>query len=219
MSEIWKTYKNGYYEISNLGKVRNTETGKLLSGSIQNNGYKIFHLRKENNEHQLCHRLVAMTFIPNSENKEQVNHINGNKLDNRVKNLEWTTAQENMTHSFKMGLQPKGQKEIYCFTLNGDFINKYESGADISKNTQYRGDTILKVCKNSHIAYNLWWTYSPTFDRKYSIKAINKETKEEFLFYTAKECSKIVGVSEGTISTCANSKRQHSKYEFIKMKI
>ena len=71
--EIWKTYKTGYYEVSNLGRVRNSKNKNILNGSTMKNGYKMFHLRLENNEHQLGHRMVAMLFIDNPNCKEQVN--------------------------------------------------------------------------------------------------------------------------------------------------
>ncbi|MEG1726151.1 MAG: HNH endonuclease [Anaerovoracaceae bacterium] len=183
------------------------------------NGYVMYHLRKENDEYQLGHRLVAMLFINNPENKEQVNHINGVKTDNHVENLEWNTPQENMFHSFKTGLQKQEMREIYCFSLSGEFIGKFKSGADISRTTSYNGGTIGRVCKASNIAYGLWWTYSNTFDRKPTIKAIHRKTKQEKLYYTQKDCCNEYGLSPTSMSRYANGHRQHPEYEFIKMKI
>jgi hypothetical protein len=219
MEEIWKKYKSGFYEVSNMGRVKNTKTEQILKGTIMRNGYVMYHLRCENDEHQLGHRLVALLFIDNPLQKEQVNHINGIKTDNRIENLEWTTAQENMEHSFVNGLQSREMKTIFCFTLNGDFIAKYKSSAEITKTTQFDGGSILQACKASHIAYNLWWTFSETFDRLPLIKSINKMTLEEQLFYTQKDCCEEYNISPASMSRYVNNKRQHPLYEFIKMKI
>ncbi len=86
------------YKISEQGIVTNIKTGHELRGSINNCGYRRVQL--SNRKRYFVHRLVAEEFIPNPETKPQVNHINGNKLDNRVENLEWCTASENQQHRF-----------------------------------------------------------------------------------------------------------------------
>ena len=89
MEEIWKTVKgyNGYYQVSNTGKVRNPN--KVLTPNVGvKNGYVYVTLRKDK---RLLHRIVAETFIPNPFNKPEVDHINGIRTDNNVCILRWVT--------------------------------------------------------------------------------------------------------------------------------
>ena len=76
--------------------------------------------------------MVAITFIPNPDNKEQVNHIDGNKLNNAVENLEWVTNQENQIHKVKIGLY-KGTKKIIQYDENMIIKNKFNSIIEASK--------------------------------------------------------------------------------------
>lgn len=104
--EKWKQIPNLPYEISSLGKIRNLQ-GKVLKTYIQNSGYEQIKINYQGlHIHKSIHRLVAETFIPNPLNKEYVNHIDGNKLNNTVDNLEWCTNSENILHARKTGLNP-----------------------------------------------------------------------------------------------------------------
>lgn len=87
------------------------QTSKKIKRPLSRKGYEVVMLYGKGKRRLYpIHRLVAEHFIPNPENKSQVNHIDGNKLNNNVKNLEWVTASENVKHSYDNGLTPKGEK-------------------------------------------------------------------------------------------------------------
>lgn len=113
----------GYYEISRNGVIRSKDRfverghkcrdkGRIIKINIQKGYYPMVGLSKNGKSHtKLVHRLLAIAFIPNPENKPQVNHKDGNKQNNELSNLEWATEKENIAHSFQTGLQviPKGK--------------------------------------------------------------------------------------------------------------
>lgn len=97
------------YSISDTGKVINNITGDIISQRVSNNGYYRFNVRLGDRKYEkpttlYTHRVVAEHFIKNVENKPEVNHINGNKKDNRVENLEWVTSRENTLHAIEKGM-------------------------------------------------------------------------------------------------------------------
>ena len=106
--EYWNDIK-GYpnYSVSNLGRVRSKKTGRVLK-LYRTKGYLRVSLYNDaGRKCKLVHRLVAEAFIPNPQNKPEVNHINGYKTDANVCNLEWATASENMSHAHSNRLRSK----------------------------------------------------------------------------------------------------------------
>lgn len=180
MKEVWKdiTGYEGLYQISNLGRVKsfwNTKE-KILMNLKDNFGYLKVCLCKDGKKKQFkVHKLVAEAYIPNIENKKEVNHINGNKADNRAENLEWCTRSENMKHAYKNGLQKPTEKQKqaikkYCkenktkkiiqLDNNGDFIKEWNSGIEVEMNLGINRKNISQcLTKRSKTAGGFKWEY------------------------------------------------------------
>lgn len=122
--EIWKDIEGfeGYYQVSNYGQVKSLDRyiectngdihytrhvpERILRQQLDCDGYYRINLIRSNHEKGFgVHRLVAQAFVPNPENKPTVNHIDGNKQNNHVSNLEWATYQEQNDHAVKLGLR------------------------------------------------------------------------------------------------------------------
>ena len=94
--------------------------GHLMEGAIRQDGYKQVVLNKKTKDQ---HRIIAEAFVPNENELEQVNHINGIKTDNRTENLEWVTRSENLKHAFKLGLEkPMRGEDNPCSKLTEENV-------------------------------------------------------------------------------------------------
>lgn len=181
----------GLYEVSDWGRVRSLDRyveyynpmfkkiskrfwkGIVLKKVKNTHGYYIVSLRDYNHKsHEgKIHRLVAKAFIPNLQNKPFIDHINGNKTDNRVENLRWATPMENNNNPNTIvnmrGIQNGRQlnrkdqsKIVYQYTLDGKLINVYPSASEAARQMGCSFTTISKVCRGKrNKALNYKWTY------------------------------------------------------------
>lgn len=167
--EIWRDVKGyeGVYQVSNLGRVkrigkyrnqvREWESNRLLKPAKKNNGYMYCQLSKDNKTSpKMVHRLVAEAFIENPENKPTVNHIDGNRANNVVENLEWATYTENNVHmlydlhGYVIGQHrnKRGSKAVLQYDLQGNFIKEYPSYREAQRQTGI--NAIDVVCRGDN---------------------------------------------------------------------
>lgn len=171
-TEIWKEIKGyeGLFAVSNLGRVKSLarrvsnhtnsiyKPERIIKHQFNHKGYPVVRLSGMGKAKKTfsIHRLVAKSFIPNPENKPQVNHIDGNKQNNHVKNLEWCTNQENQIHAVKMGLndhskyesgRPK-RKVNQIDISTGKIIKTFNSIADASR--VFHTSNIGECCRGKY---------------------------------------------------------------------
>lgn len=215
MEEIWKKIiindlPTQTYFVSNFGRVKNIKTRRFLNGYTSNNGYQMVHLRMEVQKLCSVHRLVMISFSPNVEMEIlQINHKDGNKKNNHIDNLEWSTAKENMRHSYETKLQPKESKKLYQYDLEGNFIKEWINTYTASIELGYTPSTILNSAKcGKSKAYNYMWRFfykeKITPYENYSNKPVymydDKKIKLLKVFSSNKEASKFIKCAESTMS-------------------
>lgn len=211
MEEIWKTIK-GFenYRVSNTGRVYSLSKNKVMKPCIINSGYQVISLVDRGvRKHMLVHRLVALNFIDNPLNKPQVNHIDGDKLNNHVDNLEWTTVSENINHNKVLGrldthtarealnkVQTKAVNQLDIET--GKVIATYNTIREACKKTGSQDGKITMVCqgkRNSHNGYR--WEYVNkehlNTQVKTKIRRVDNETGEETIYGSMRQASIDIG--------------------------
>lgn len=173
--EIWKNIE-GYpdYMISNLGRVKSLERiiircdnktqtikEKILKPSKDYKGYYIIILSNIKRKGFKIHRLVASAFIPNPNNLPQVNHINEDKTDNRVENLEWCTSQYNSNYGTRTErIAEKHKKMTLQYTKEGKFVKKWDSIKQIEDELGFGNSSIsLNLKRKTKSAYGYIWRY------------------------------------------------------------
>ncbi len=178
MEEIWKDIQGyeGLYQVSNLGNVKSLHFGakanhpkwqnqpqKLLKQRIATSGYLRVELYKPNSRKCFyVHSLVATTFLDRTTEKSEINHIDGNKLNNNVENLEWVTRSENQLHAISLGLRspspmigktggksPRSHPVIQ-YDLNGKFMKLWLSISDASRELKISTSSISQCASGRH---------------------------------------------------------------------
>lgn len=191
--ETWKDIKGfeGIYQISNMGRVKSFKAdpnGRILSIKNSKGDYLNIVLCHGNKRRSVkVHRLVAEAFIPNPDNKPEVNHKDGNKQNNRVGNLEWATRIENQRHA--LALNPnilKGMvqynryirpRTIQQFTMDGRFVAEYANSTEAEKATGVCQRNILQVAnrdeykpgKTRRQAGGYIWRFKPAAERRMAV--------------------------------------------------
>ncbi len=173
-------FSNGDYDVDTNGSIFSisrsifngkgyyTSKEKLLKGSINTNGYIQVEFKVDKKRVlKLVHRLVAESFIPNPENKPQVNHIDGNKTNNHISNLEWCNNSENQKHAYRTGLNKRSEKAgkerikvMAIDPLSNSIIKEFDSIADAFRWLGHKNNNISQVCKGKRkLAGGYKWEY------------------------------------------------------------
>lgn len=181
------------YLINKKGQIFNTKTKCFLPGSLDKNGYVRYGLARKDGTRKTyrAHRLVLIIFSPIEDLSLQVNHIDGNKTNNDINNLEWTTCEENISHAIKNHLRGKGrailqeeQVHSICKLLSEGYAPKMVAQKLFPDNVEQfnsiiqdikKGKNWLNISKNYQI--NVPYKYGEAFKSNYSIWELEKICK------------------------------------------
>lgn len=153
---IWKTISyNPRYSISDIGLIKNNHTNRILKPGINSNGYLNIRLFQDGiGTNFAIHRLVAEAFCDNSNNYSEIDHRDGNKLNNLSSNLKWCSHKENMNNP-NLIKNHKKSKKIVCENNN----KIYDSISAASRELKIPVETIRRSIIHKNLVYNIWRFY------------------------------------------------------------
>ena len=164
MTEVIKEIKGfeGRYTISNYGIVRSLLTNKIMKPSITKFGYARVNLRYANSrkfKSMFVHRLVAMNFLDNPNNYSEVNHIDCNRLNNHITNLEWCSREQNIKHSYDVGIKTSKGVHNGNHKLSLVEVNMIRDLLKENKLSHVQISKLFNVCSSTidNIANNVTW--------------------------------------------------------------
>ena len=228
---MWKKYfynnKETEYSISDSGEVRKDTTNYILSQSTQQD-YKFVTLLIEGKQKRMrVHRLVAETYIENPDNKPYVNHINGQRDDNNVENLEWVTPAENTQHAVATGLMNNGRKRaVIQYNLDGIKMMTFESATEAARQTGGSQSKICDCCRRQRITANDYqWRYADDiqdvgkvqkqFITGKKVAQCNEEGEILNIYPSFKEAARAVNGTSSAISrVCSGTNIRHKGYKW-----
>ena len=228
---MWKKFiyegQETDYSVSTEGEVRKDTINYILSQSSQQD-YKFVGLIINGKQKRMrVHRMVALTFIDNPDNKPYVNHINGNRSDNNVENLEWVTPSENTQHAVNTGLFKSGRaRAVVQYNLNGEQMATFESASEAARQTGGSQSKITMCCRRQRDSANDYqWRY---YDDIQDVQKIEKkfitgkkvaQCDEEGnilkIYPSFKEAARAVNGTSSAISrVCSGTNIRHKGYKW-----
>ncbi len=167
-NEIWKpVFNSKRYRVSNLGRVLNIETNRILKGK-QSSGYIRYELTFEDKKRKtfLGHRLVYYAFHPEFDifnTTRVINHIDGNKQNNKLDNLEECSKSENMLHSYYVTKTNTKARPVVQYDLSMNFIKEFNSASEAARSLNIRQGLITGACQRKGTSHGFAWRYKEEF--------------------------------------------------------
>ena len=241
MKEEWRIIfidgEETNYQVSNMGRVRNTTDrfngmykNKILKGQINQHGYMTYRIRLRGKPYAKSgHQLVALSFLPNPQNKPQINHIDSDRLNNNVSNLEWVTSKENNQHKHRMK-RDNISTPIYQYDLEGRFIAEYPSMREAGRTVNGQASHICEALyEKQGVMKGYQWrikeSNTPLFIGRPPTKAISWEHRKIIqltlegehvrTFENSEEIKKNFGKIGHVIDVCTNRRKSTLGYKWV----
>lgn len=232
-NEEWKDIPSEFVDGNKNYKISNYGRFKFVNGKISN-GHKLgdYLVISIKYKSYRIHRLIAYTFLENPDNKNIVNHKDGNKLNNKVENLEWCTQQENVIHSFESGLRRNNENKIVCLDIKGNILKIYNSQVEASNDLNIDIHAIRNCCDDRYKTvknyifkfykedgnYDITQNLKPKGNGEKRVIQYTKDGKKIQEFSSITEASEKLNLGRSGIGKCCNGKVQscgNFKFAFV----